>query len=91
VTVFDTESHTAIGSPISVGLGPQRIAISPDGSRAYVTNQADNTVSVIDTDAGVVVDTIAVGGAPFAITISPDGTRAYVSSVNSATVSVLRL
>ncbi|WP_150655397.1 hypothetical protein [Pseudomonas fluorescens] len=34
---------------IPVGNGPAGIAVSPDGTRAYVSNQGSNTVSVIDT------------------------------------------
>ena len=32
-----------------VGVGPAGIALSPDGSRVVVTNQAVETLSVIDT------------------------------------------
>ena len=39
-----------IGEPIPVGAQPTRVAFSPDGTRAYVTNEGSNTVSVINTD-----------------------------------------
>ncbi|HTI74215.1 MAG TPA: hypothetical protein VL634_04410, partial [Mycobacterium sp.] len=47
-------------STVSVGSGPSGVAVS--GTHAYVTNQADNTVSVVDTTTGTVVATINVGG-----------------------------
>src|SRR3989440_11249736 len=39
----------------AVGNVPYGIAISPDGSRAYVTNNQDDSVSVIDTSTNTVV------------------------------------
>ncbi|WP_329767539.1 hypothetical protein, partial [Bacillus nitratireducens] len=39
----------------------------PDGTRAYVTNQASNTVSVINTATNTVIDTVPVGVAPTGI------------------------
>jgi YVTN family beta-propeller protein len=51
------------------------IALSPDGTRAYVTVQA--AVLVIDTAAGRVVRTIETGGTPHAIVLSRDGSRGF--------------
>src|SRR6185295_15496054 len=56
VTVLDTNSSSTIdvgtravvGAPIPVGLGPIGIAVTPDGTRAYVANSDDSTVSVVD-------------------------------------------
>ncbi|MEC5189280.1 beta-propeller fold lactonase family protein [Geobacillus thermodenitrificans] len=56
---------------------------------AYVTNAADNTVSVIDTSTNTVIETISVGNMPDRIAITPDGTRAYVGNVLSNTISVI--
>jgi YVTN family beta-propeller protein len=43
----DTRSDL-IEEEITVGLGPIALGIAPDGKRAYVLNQPDSTVSVID-------------------------------------------
>lgn len=40
---------------------------------AYVTNQNDDTVSVIDTSSNTVIATIPVGNGPFGIAITPIG------------------
>ena len=68
---------------VPVGPTPTRIAVSPDGSFAYVTNYdgcsisrirtADNTVTTVDlrTSSGD-------GCNPSPIVISPDGSFAYV-------------
>jgi YVTN family beta-propeller protein len=81
---------------IPVGDDPFYVAVSPDGLTAYVTNQADATVSVIDTDplsAGfnTVIDTIAgVDGTPRGLAVSPDGLRVYVAGYNNpGTVSFI--
>jgi len=37
------------------------VAVSPDGTRVYVTNNKDNSVSVIDTATNLVTATIPVG------------------------------
>src|SRR4051812_22409388 len=42
VTPVNTATNTA-GTPISVGDGPTRIAITPDGKTAYVVNQNAST------------------------------------------------
>jgi len=78
-----------------VGDGPVGIALSPDGSSAYVTNYRDDTVSVIDTELAEaggdpVVATIPIPlGNPYGIAVSPDGKRVYSMSVIPAVVSVI--
>jgi DNA-binding beta-propeller fold protein YncE len=43
--VIDTATNTVIATA-PVGTGPQGVAVTPDGSKVYVTNTGDNTVSV---------------------------------------------
>ena len=52
---------------IPVGQNPTGIAITPAGDKAYVTNQDDGTVSVIDVHSRSVIDTIAVGSGPVSV------------------------
>ena len=89
--VVDTDSGTPGEQNIPVGDFPQGVAITPDGSRAYVANKGDGTVSVIDTNTNMVDDTVilpALSG-PFAVAVTPDGTRLYVTNEFSDTVSVI--
>jgi YVTN family beta-propeller protein len=68
------ETHT-----IPVGKGPVAVTILQDGSRAYVANQTDGTVSVVDLTNFVVKTTIPVygGGHPDVIaSVSGIGTGA---------------
>ncbi len=59
------------------------------GPKAYVGNFKDNTVSVIDTEAGAVVATIPVVAGPHGMAVSPDGRNIYVSGDLASTVSVI--
>lgn len=77
---------------INVGNQPRSLAITPDGTRAYVTNAVDHTISVIDllaTPIPTVTDTIQLplGSFPQAIAIVPDGTRAYVVNAHAHNVT----
>jgi len=57
--------------------------------KAYVGNFKDNTVSVIDTDAGAVVATVPVVTGPHGMGVTPDGRRVFVSGDSSSSVSVI--
>ena len=72
------------------------MAITPDGTRAYMMNPQSGTVSVIDTnpsstDFNKVIAKIEVGGMPFFVAITPDGTRAYLAGASPGFVSVMIL
>ncbi|HEY5841655.1 MAG TPA: YncE family protein, partial [Mycobacterium sp.] len=84
-----TPTATPTGvSTVDVGDGPFGVAVSPDGTRVYVANHGDDTVSVLDGDGGV-VSTVDVGEGPVGVAVSPDGTRVYVTNIDEGTVSVL--
>jgi YVTN family beta-propeller protein len=56
---------------------------------AWIANYGSNSVSVLDVNAGSVVDTIAVGAAPIGIAIHPTRPVLYVSNFDAGTVSVI--
>jgi YVTN family beta-propeller protein len=75
---------------IAVGTSPVDVAVTGvSGSRAYVSNYYDNTVSVIDTNTNTVIKTISVGASPYNLAASPDGTHVYVANQKANTVSVI--
>jgi YVTN family beta-propeller protein len=84
------EFGAAPGFPIVVEIAVQNgpisgIATSPDGTRLLVTNNGQDSVSVIDTDTCRVVETVADLDEPFVIAMgSKDADRAYVSTVSTA-------
>ncbi len=89
VSVISLPSNTTVAN-ITVGVFPLDVAITPDGTRVYVTNLNSNNVSVIDTSSNTVIATVAVGNTPESIAITPDGTLAYVANTNGSTVSIIQ-
>ena len=76
VVVIDTDTNTIITS-ISIKSdihdAPFFPAVTPDGTRVYVTNIGNNAVAVIDTLTNTVITSIPVGSRPYMIDITPDG------------------
>jgi PGF-pre-PGF domain-containing protein len=66
VSVVNTSTNTIIAN-VPVGNFPVEIAITPDGKHAYVTNNGDDTVSIVDLDANAGVGVINVGPSPWGI------------------------
>jgi YVTN family beta-propeller protein len=58
-------------------------------ARIYVTNQLDNTASVIDGATHKIVATVRVGVSPAQMAVSPDRKSVYIANTASNTVSVL--
>ena len=53
------------------GAVSAQMAISPDGSRLYVTDAGSHAVSVINTTTNSVVATVPVGAGPFGVVLEP--------------------
>jgi hypothetical protein len=70
------------GIRIIVGRGPSAIAITPDGTTAYVADSFDGTVTPIRLATGTPGTPIKVAQGPTDIAITPDGTTAYVASIS---------
>jgi len=89
---IDLTSGAVTGTAISVGQNsePFGLAITPDHTKAYVTNSNTGSVAVVNVESNtVVVPAIAVGATPFAVAITPNGSTAYVPNYSSNTVSVI--
>ena len=85
VSVIATATNT-VTAIIPVGSFVLDVAVSPDGSRVYVTSA---NVSVINTATNIVTATIAVGVGPFGVAVTPDGSKVYVANGDSSSVSVI--
>jgi DNA-binding beta-propeller fold protein YncE len=48
VTAYDASTGAQTANPVTVGLYPTSLAINSTGTKLYVANAADNTISVID-------------------------------------------
>jgi len=55
------------------------VAAAPDGSRLYVTNEAESTLDVVNAKTLKVVAHIPLSGHPNNLSISKDGARVYVA------------
>jgi YVTN family beta-propeller protein/VCBS repeat-containing protein len=88
VTVVVRPAQLAGGTPVDVDRDPSGVAFNADGSRAYVTNKYDKTVSVVNTTTGGVVATIKVPYGPNAVVVSPVAgqNRAYVAMTTGVAV-----
>src|SRR5450432_3436051 len=78
VSIIDPATNKVVGviKGIEVNHGA---AAAPDGSRYYISNEAQNTLDVVDTKFLKVTKRIPLGGHPNNIAISKDGQRVYVS------------
>ena len=76
---------------ITTGYAPMAVAMTSDGSLAYVTNYGSDSVSVIDTGTNSIVDTISTGDEPGSIAVALDGHYAYVTHYDSGLVSVIAI
>jgi YVTN family beta-propeller protein len=54
-------SANYVATRIPVGRNPRGLALSPDGSRLYVANRMDDTISVIATSSNTVNSTVDLG------------------------------
>src|ERR1700733_2337904 len=59
------------------------VAFSPDGRRAYITCEADNTVWVVETKDGRLVAKVPLSGHPNNIAVSKDGRRVFAAIVTA--------
>jgi YVTN family beta-propeller protein len=79
---------------IPVGKEPNGVAVSPSGSKVYVANTLDGTVSILDVNPAAnppasVVATVNVGTEPYGIAITPNGAKVYVTNSRSNSVSII--
>jgi YVTN family beta-propeller protein len=88
-TAIDVSGDTAV-SQSSVGLMPVHAAIVLNGSRAYVANSLDDTVSLFSPSSPTPVTTISLpaGSTPSFVATTETGT-VYVANSGSNTVSAI--
>ncbi|MGX1509189.1 YncE family protein [Streptomyces collinus] len=81
--------------PVTTGEyrgGGMGIALSPDGSRAYVgvnVPGGEGTLEVVDTERREVTRVVPVGRRPFDVDVSRDGRQVYATNHDSFDVSVV--
>jgi YVTN family beta-propeller protein len=78
VHLIDPATNKVVGviHGIEVNHG---VASAPDGSRLYITCEADKTLAVVDTKTLQVIKSIPLTAHPNNVAISKDGARVYVA------------
>jgi YVTN family beta-propeller protein len=85
----DNQGPYRLSKPIDLGNDPRCVAVTPNVEYAYVTNYADDTVSVIALDNYEVIQTIEVGNGPYGISVTNSGEIVYVVNQLEGTVSAI--
>jgi YVTN family beta-propeller protein len=75
-------------APITVGLKPDALAITPDGRTLYVLNQLSATVTPIRTATRTALSAIPVGDNPHVLVMAPDGKTVYVAGPSDSVVPI---
>jgi YVTN family beta-propeller protein len=78
VHIIDPATNTVVGTVTGIEVG-HGAAASPDGSRLYVSNEAESTLDVVDGRTLRVMSQIKLSGHPNNISASKDGRRVYVA------------
>jgi YVTN family beta-propeller protein len=87
VSVVDLNKNEVI-KIISCGLGPESIAITPDGSEIWITNIKANSITIINTTTYSVMATLSAGEKPLKLKFSVDGKYCLVTNAGDGTISV---
>jgi len=78
---------------IPVGNNPASVTVLNDGSRAYVANQSDGTVSIVNLSSHTLVKkALAVNGHPWSVVSTQNSLygKVYVSSPDSSLLTIIR-
>lgn len=89
IEVVDLSTMKVTASIPAVAAGPSSVtpseAISPDGSKLYVTDVDGSDLTEIGTATDAVTATVPAQAYESDVTLSPDGATAYVLGTNTAT------
>jgi len=79
-----TGSGDSASTPAVPWMGSVHVAFNPAGTRAYVTDQFGNAVSVIDVASKTLLATIPLGDGGFNLGVTPDGSRVYATTATGS-------
>ena len=81
--IIQIDTADQVIDSIAVGSTPTGVTFAPDGRTAYVTNQFDDNVGVVDVDTRHQSSTIPIPAAPFVPFVAPDGQKVFITSNTS--------
>jgi YVTN family beta-propeller protein len=102
-TIYDMMEDKIAGK-VKTGHSPIAIGMTPDGSKSYVADFFDSTVSVLDTANGTLIKTIhllenydpisgnvngPIGFLPIQTPVSPDGQYLVTANTGSGTITII--
>ncbi|BBY14524.1 YncE family protein [Mycolicibacterium litorale] len=85
IDVIDLSAN-AVADSVAIGGAPTQLAVSPDGTRAYVVDY--DRVAVFDTLTTEIVDEITGDARPAGVAVRADGRRLYVADFAGAMTSL---
>jgi len=91
IVFVDTSSDRVIATMNTGSLHPNGIAISPDGTRAYVANyfNIDAQIFVVDIASRTIVGSVSTSAYPKSVFLTPDGSQLWVLSYRSFGVTII--
>lgn len=90
VLFYDVHTNKLL-KKVEVGKHPAHVVFTNDGKYVLVTNNEDNTATVIEANSYKVETTIATGKGPHGFRISADSKLAYIANMAEDTISVINL
>jgi len=84
-----TLPRNKVVATISVGQGPNAIAVSPDSSEVFVGCVTSGDVYAINAITNSVIASVPVGTSPTGAALSKDGATGYLSNLTARTVTVV--
>lgn len=84
IKVTDGGASGRVLPSITVGHHPNWVAITKDGTTAYVANKGSNSITPIDVSTNTAGAAIPLPGPPIQMEISPDGKLAYIAIAGSS-------
>lgn len=74
---------------IQVGRGPAHVVADSKGTRAFVTNSIDRSLSVVDLARGTTIGSVPLGASPHGLRLGPGGRTLYIANTGDGTVSIV--
>jgi YVTN family beta-propeller protein len=82
VDIIDPVTNKVVGQIVGIEAN-HGVAVAPDGSRIYISDEGESTLDVADGKTLKVVHRIPLSGHPNNIAASPDGGRVYVGIIEA--------
>lgn len=89
LSVVDLMTRTIIPPVIPTGASPRFLLVGPDGTKIYVANFAERSVSVIDAGNHHLIKNILVSQEPIGLALTPDGKTLQVFNLLSGLVTLI--